>query len=251
MARQQGEPLRRRLPRFVVAAPRAILEIVALYAIASLVDGSLADVSRPVGSAIVAGVVAVLLLGRWLLTRDGSPSRGGEVRAAARPPGKFAPTATLVDRHTTPGPGARGTRGHQSTSDARPALQRSGETSELAEYLDGRTELANLIARVEARLPTGPEPSVRLDAVSHRELEDTQRSLAQSAKMLTQAVEQVARACELIAHVCELVAERVESERLERRTLADALMMLAQQPSPPASTPRFVNARPIPQRVIV
>jgi hypothetical protein len=66
--------------------------------------------------------------------------------------------------------------------------------------------------------------------------------------MLTQAVEHVARACELIAHAFELFAERVESDRLERRTLADAVMVLAQQAAP---TPRPVSAGPARERVLL
>ena len=107
----------------------------------------------------------------------------------------------------------------------------------------------DLIARSEARLPADPEPSAQPGATAEPVAADAY-SLAQSTKMLTQAVEHVARACELIAHAFELFAERVESDRLERRTLADAVMMLAQQAAPAASTPRPVSAGPARERVL-
>ena len=217
MARQEGEPGRRRLPRFVSGVSRSILEIVALYAIASLVDGSLAGASRPIGWAIVAAVVAVLLLYRWFPRRYESPSRRIRV-----------------------GEGSTATAGV-----ATPAFQRSGETSGFAEYVDARTELVNLIASVEARLSTAPEPSARLDVVSDSAWHDWQLSAAQNTKLLTQAAEQVAHACDLIAQACELVAERVESDRRERQTLAGEMMMAAQPAARPTSTPRLKNTRPI------
>jgi hypothetical protein len=327
VARRQERPWRRRLLGLVRFVGLAILGIIVAYVTASIADRSLADVSGPVEAAILAGVVAVLLFSRWLLTRDASAARSvgvtegtlsgqDEVRAASWPPGKSAPTttpttmptlsalpavpsawgapaaptalptaptpstvpsargasdapeaptvvpiastvvpsappATAADKDPTPGPRARGTREHRSMRETTSALQGSGATSALAEYLDGRTELTNLIASVEARMPNDPEPSAQLDSVTDSESEHSQLSVAQSTKMLAQAVEQVARACELIAHACELFAERVESDRMERRTLADAVMMLAQQAMQPTSTPRLVNARPTRQRPIL
>ncbi len=159
-----------------------------------------------------------------------------------------APAAAAVGRHPPPDARARGTR-ELRTRDTTFAFQGHGEPSALAEYLDGRTELVNLIARSEARLPADPEPSTRRDATPAPGADDDQ-SLAQSNKMLTQAVEHVARACELIAHAFELFADRVESDRLERRTLADAVMMLAQQAAPAASTPRLVHTGPTRARVL-
>jgi hypothetical protein len=293
------------------------LGIVVVYAIASFADGSLADVSGPVEAAIVAGVAVVLLLCHWLLSREGSASpsgvtertisAGGDARAAAWPPGKFAPTTTptgastlptvarawgasasptttptggaamptvarawgastaepgapaagtraptaaAVDRNPPPGARDRGTREIRSTRDTTFAFHGQGGTSALDEYLDGRTELVDLIARSEARLPADPEPSAHPDATAQPGADDAY-SLAQNTKMLTQAVEHVARACELIAHAFELFAERVESDRLERRTLADAVMVLAQQAAPAASTPRPVSAGPARERVLL
>jgi hypothetical protein len=293
------------------------LGTVVVYAIASFADGSLADVSGPVEAAIVAGVAVVLLVCHWLLSREGSASpsgvtertisAGGDARAAAWPPGKFAPTTTptgastlptvarawgasasptttptggaamptvarawgastaepgapaagtraptaaAVDRNAPPGARDRGTREIRSTRDTTFAFHGQGGTSALDEYLDGRTELVDLIARSEARLPADPEPSAHPDATAQPGADDAY-SLAQNTKMLTQAVEHVARACELIAHAFELFAERVESDRLERRTLADAVMVLAQQAAPAASTPRPVSAGPARERVLL
>jgi hypothetical protein len=309
--------------------PVAILGIVVVYAIASFADGSLANRSGPVEFAILTSVVVVLLFCRWLLARgSASPSIGvtegtrpgeGEVRAAAWPPGKFAPTtvptmptvptlptvprawgasaspattptrgstgstgstgarrwgastvepsapiavpsapaavptapaAATVDHRPTP-ERARETREPRSVRDTPSAFEGAGATSALADYLDGRTELTNLIASVEARMPTEPEPGAQPDAAAEPEAEHSELPVVPSTKVLAQAAEQVARACELIAHACELLAERVESDRLERRTLADAVLMLAQQATPAASTPRLVNARPTRQRAIV
>jgi hypothetical protein len=117
--------------------------------------------------------------------------------------------------------------------------------SALAEYLDGRNELANLIASVEARMPPEIEPDVQpdeLDEAAEPGLEQSKLLLlAQNQKVLTRAVEQVGRACEMIAHACEVLAEHVESDRLDRRAFADALSTLAQQHSPSVSTPRLLG----------
>ncbi|MDP9334420.1 MAG: hypothetical protein M3Q30_14120, partial [Actinomycetota bacterium] len=77
MKTRQGATWRRRLVGFVLAVPFAILGIVVVYAIASFADGSLADVSGPVEAAILAGVAVVLLVCRWLLSREGSTSSSG------------------------------------------------------------------------------------------------------------------------------------------------------------------------------
>ena len=135
------------------------------------------------------------------------------------------------------------------------ALEGSGATSALAEYLDGRSELTNLIASVEARMPSETpseaEPDAQPDAAGGTEADRSEIAVAESTRTLAQAVEQVTRACELIAHACELFAERIESDRQERRALADAMMLLAQQAMPPASTPRIVDARAARRNVVV
>jgi len=167
-----------------------------------------------------------------------------------------APAATAVDREPTRAPRAGETRSTgDTTREAAYAFEGSGATSALAECLDGRSELTNLIASVEARMPSempsemasepepDAQPDAQNDAVGGTEADRAEIAVAESTKTLAQAVEQVTRACELIAHACELFAERIESDRQERRTLADAMMLLAQQAMPPAATPRIVDAR--------
>ena len=305
VATQQRAAWRRRILGFLVAVPVAIVGIVVVYALASFADGSLAHVSGPVEVAILAGVIAVLLFSRWLLTRAGSASPNvvvaqgtgsgpGNARAASWPPGKTAPSTTPIAMPTImptlPAvPSAWGASAAPTASTAAPtsptvapnastvapsastvvrmptvvgsapaatatreptfALEGSGATSALAEYLDGRTELTNLIASVEARIPSEmpsePEPDAQPDttAVAPVEADRSEVAVAESTKTLAQAVEQVTHACELIARACELFAERIESDRLERRALADAMMLLAQQAMPAASPPRLVKAR--------
>jgi hypothetical protein len=163
-----------------------------------------------------------------------------------------------MERATKPEAAPR-TGGHQSAGEPTPALASpggaspgntssgstsSGSTSALAEYLDGRAELANLIATVEARMPPEIEldaPLDELDEAAEPGLEQSRLSLAQNTRILTRAVEQVGRACEMIAQACELLAERVESDRLERHALTEAVSTLAQQRSPSASTPKLLG----------
>src|SRR5205823_3671110 len=240
----------RRLVGFVLAVPLAILGIVVVYAIASFADGSLADVSGPVEAAIVAGVTVVLLVCHRLLSRDESASPsgvtkrtigGGDARAAAWPPGKFAPTTTptgastvptvarawgapasptttptggaalptvprawgastaepgapaagtrapaaaAFDRYPRPDARARPTDEIRRTRDTTFAFQGPAGTSALDEYLDGRTELVDLIAGSEARLPAGPKPSAR-PATTAEAVANDAHSIAESTKMLT------------------------------------------------------------------
>ena len=84
-------------------------------------------------------------------------------------------------------------------------------------------------------------PLDELDEAAEPGLEQSRLSLAQNTKILTRAVEQVGRACEMIAQACELLAERVESDRLERHALTEAVSTLAQQHSPSASTPKLLG----------
>ncbi len=84
-------------------------------------------------------------------------------------------------------------------------------------------------------------PPDELDEAAEPGLEQSRLSLAQNTKILTRAVEQVGRACEMIAQACELLAERVESDRLERHALTEAVSTLAQQHAPSASTPKLLG----------
>jgi hypothetical protein len=95
--------------------------------------------------------------------------------------------------------------------------------------------------RVALVVEPEPEPG---DAASPAAVGDPSVLLAQNTLVLTQAVEEVSRASELIVRACELFTERMESDRLERRTLADAIMTLAQQQSASpstSSTPRLLG----------
>ncbi len=168
----------------------------------------------------------------------GAPAPASPISSpsAASPNGTERPTKADVVPST-------GGRDNDAGGQA-PALHSPGAPSALAEYLDGRAELANLIAIVEARMPPEIEPDAQLDELDEAAeagQEPSKLSLAQNTKILTRAVEQVGRACEMVAHACELLAERVESDRLERRALADAVSTLAQQHSPSASTPRLLG----------
>jgi hypothetical protein len=438
MAKQGGRP-QRRLLRFVLSVPLALLAIVAIYAVASLVDGSLASLSVAMETAVAVSVLAVVLLGRFLLVRktaaselraeaEQAASALDDVRAVSWPPGKataisatagqaprvarmpiapsvrdpetlapaisgpirrapaMAPAASVetsspmrkiaarpplrtvaanarvvpmpvaagpsvrpaeptssmrvvppppprpariaptppTPPHTITDAGARRPGEQQSERDMMSADRKTGEASALDEYLNSRVELAHLIADVEARMPTDfePEPpvvepvplvahesrvqrearieserevvaepstaaeaptiaeapvavaapvavevpvaaepaviaevpvavevpvasvpraSVELAVASEPVESDPALLLAQNTLVLNQAIEQVARASDLIAHACELFTERIESDRAERRALADAVLTLAQQLAPAPSTPRLVG----------
>lgn len=88
----------KKLLRFVLSVPLAALAILAVYAIANLADGSLASLSAPLEVAVLVSVLAVIVLGRSLLSRKDATERRVEAarsaaavpdtRAASWPPGK-------------------------------------------------------------------------------------------------------------------------------------------------------------------
>jgi len=254
-------------PRVAAAAPRVAPAPVAPTSVASVVPATPAVPVAPVAPVAPARVAQAAPVAPTSVSASmpsvvptvptGPTSVPGVAPVAPAPvapplvPG--AATSPPVERATKPEV-APSTGGHQSPGEPTPALASpggaspestsSGSTSALAEYLEGRAELANLIATVEARMPPEIEPDAPLDELDETAepgLEQSRLSLAQNTKILTRAVEQVGRACEMIAQACELLAERVESDRVERHALTEAVSTLAQQHSPPASTPKLLG----------
>ena len=117
VAKQQvGHVERQQIPK--VDRRRAALAILAfgvVYAFASLANGSLA--SGLIEISIVAGVVVILLLALWLLTRNTTasrrvgagrpPRRGRRCAGSSWPSGKFAPRAEKRRRDDAAMPSGR------------------------------------------------------------------------------------------------------------------------------------------------
>ena len=188
-----------------------------------MTDGALANLPVPAKSAIVIAVVAVVLLARWLFAPDYTERDLALVRAASRgvppsgalPVGSFAPIASTIDRTTTP----------DAAGD--------GVMAARAAYADARTALASLISSVETRLTTDLQPNAQPNTAPDIDRKRSEVPLAENANGLVELIERVARACESIARVCEQLGEHLESDRLERGVLIDAVMTLVQQSSTP------------------
>jgi hypothetical protein len=209
----------------VVAVPVAILGIVAVYALANVTDSTFARLSAPLELVILVAVLAVVCVGRRFLARDfaaldlervrsATPRSGGnDVSAASRPAGEL-----------------------RSERDRRTARRSPGETTALAAYVEARAAFADVIASIETQVATDLEPNTQRFVATDIEVKHSQFSLTESMDGLSQAVRHVTQ-------MCEVLAERIESDRLERRALADAVMALTQRALPSASTgPRLLGS---------
>ena len=88
-----------------------------------------------------------------------------------------------------------------------------------------REVLAAAIARMELRYSRDLEDRERLQVSSETAIHNLRHSVTTSAG-------DVARSLAQVANMCAMVAEQIETERLERRALTEAIELLARPPLP-------------------
>jgi hypothetical protein len=88
-----------------------------------------------------------------------------------------------------------------------------------------REVLAAAIARMELRLSRDLEQRERLQVSTETAIDTLRHSVTTGAG-------DVARSLAQVANMCATVAEQIETDRLERRALTEAIQLLARPPSP-------------------
>jgi hypothetical protein len=83
-----------------------------------------------------------------------------------------------------------------------------------------RAVLSNAMALIELRLSRDVEDRERIQASTEAAIENLRASVVDNANGVGRVLEQV-------ANMCAMVAEQIEADRVERRTLADAITLLA------------------------
>jgi hypothetical protein len=111
------------------------------------------------------------------------------------------------------------------------ALEQRLFRAEVAADARARLALTDAVGNIGSTVTQGLRHAQHAQAATEVAVEHLWRKVLDREQELARAVEQVAQ-------VCELLAERIESEQLERRALADAMTLLARQTLPVVSTPR-------------
>ena len=96
-----------------------------------------------------------------------------------------------------------------------------------------RTVLTDAIERIDLRLSRDLEQRERLQASTEAAFEALRYSVTSSAT-------DVARSLGQVANMCAMIAEQIEAERLERRSLTEAIALLARPPAPALEEPSRV-----------
>jgi hypothetical protein len=97
-----------------------------------------------------------------------------------------------------------------------------------------RAVLSNAMALIELRLSKDVEDRERIQASTEAAIENLRASIVDNANGVGRVLEQV-------ANMCAMVAEQIEADRIERRTLADAITLLARPLSGSADTPHVIG----------
>ena len=97
-----------------------------------------------------------------------------------------------------------------------------------------RAVLSNTMALIELRLSKDLEERERTQAITDATVENLRNSIVDNANGVGRVLEQV-------ANMCAMVAEQIEADRVERRTLAEAITQLARPLTGSADTPHVIG----------
>ena len=231
----------------IIGAPAVVAAIVVVYVLADITQAAFAQWSPKVQVAVIAAVVVVLGIGHRILSRGGAVRDLERVRSAAREasgpvpvPARSAAAVPALTNATT-----RATRSSQEGHGmfARRSRKQTAGIEALQEQIlasneQTRVALGAATARMEALLVSELERGHRLEQAVQSAIDALQNAAASNALDVSRALGQV-------ADMFQLVAERIASDHVERRELAEAdrlerralTEVLAALSAPPARPP--------------